>query len=510
MEIRVGNVVRRIRTDNPLFKIGDYGIVREIENDGIYIDDIREWQCLEYIEVVKDIAIGDKVLRIGEDIADVKKGSTYIIKDIKVTSSGKFSIRVMEEEGEFWYSYEKFEKVGEEKKMLKNTEELKQELIEKLKDFDTRDIDFELREIDGRINSKRRLIKSTIRTLNEHYKELKEYMTEYEQKKLEHVEKDFSLDVNALYNHPSIDEIILRKEDKIIEVITNNIDIYDENSNRYAGGKYKIVFDYRNMDARIFGLDNDYCRQGFWTEYDPHPHVDGDGGYPCWGSAGSMLCQSMNEMELYASYIVVFNFLQQVNTDDCAGKYIEYWDCIDEEGNIITNPHERGRYKCNECGYVTTDSDDIYECYECGENMCYDHKVFIQSINENVCTSCLEEKFARCSGYGSYYYKDEVVEIDGRLYSKEYVEDEFIKCEECEKYIKRRDRYNIEKKDKTIEVCEECAKKLTIICENCAERVLREDAKEHLGENYCESCYEDLFEVEDEENEEEEEATNEY
>lgn len=53
-------------------------------------------------------------------------------------------------------------------------------------------------------------------------------------------------------------------------------------------------------------------------------------------------------------------------------------------------------------------------------------------------------------------------------------------------------------------------KKLTIICENCAERVLREDAKEHLGENYCESCYEDLFEVEDEENEEEEEATNEY
>lgn len=503
MEIRVGNVVQRINCDNPDLKAGDYGVVSEIADfTYVKINKTDNNHDRNNLRLIHDIAIGDRVKRIGNNLYDVREGETYTIRDIRVNRhTGKVDIDLeLGDNGQFWYKYDKFEKVEGVKIMKteeKTDEQIRQELIEELKDFDTRNIDNDLENIDYEIKRTKTRIRNAISNVNEQYKYLKEYMLEREKKKLEYKEKDFTHDVNALYNHPSVKQVNLYKSDKWIEVITDYIDIYDEDGNRYAGGNYRLVFDYSDMGVRIHGIDDDYCNQGYWTEYDPHPHVDGDGGWPCLGNAGSMLCQSMNEMELYASFIIVFNFLQQVNTDDCAGKYIENWNCIDGEGNVITNPHIRERYKCNQCSYETMDRDDIYMCEICGEYVCYDHKMWISNEGIYVCESCCEEHFEHCKACGGRHRKDSLTEVDGEKYCEDCLDENFVTCDECSTLTDREDIETVSGDNKFLDLCPKCLEKLTITCEKCDEIVLRENAKEKLGEYYCESCYDEIFEEEE-------------
>ena len=136
--------------------------------------------------------------------------------------------------------------------------------------------------------------------------------------------------------------------------MTDYINIYDDKGNTFKGNKYRLRFDYYNMECKIFGEDEKYNRVSYWannrgrnTEYlDPHPHVNGRNGDACWGSAGDMLTYSMNNYELYASYMIVYNFLQQTNLDDPAGRYIRNWDCIDD--------NEENRRKIRKKIFVST------------------------------------------------------------------------------------------------------------------------------------------------------------
>ena len=180
---------------------------------------------------------------------------------------------------------------------------------------------------------------------------------------------------------------------------------------------------FKENYAKIYGLDDDYCRQSYWTENDPHPHVDGGSGCPCYGSAGSMLASTMSECELYASFIIVLNFLQQVNTEDSAGKFIYNWDCIDKKRNIIENPYSKPEeYTCCVCDWTTDEYDDINACDDCDEYVCYDCSHWIENGQIRVCDNCYDNNYNECYKCSEDFHNNDLTYDD---------ETEEFYCEDC-------------------------------------------------------------------------------
>lgn len=513
MELRVGNVVRRIEQNNSIMNVGDFGVVEKIENNGVIIKDIGEWQMNNFLEVIHDITPGMKVKRIKSNCGIAKMGNIYTIKDIQVRRRyGNVDIKIKEDSGNFWYSFKNFEIVEEETKETKiiPKEDKIEMLKEKLKHFDTKEIDDKINTIKSDIQVAKRNIDRGIEKINRYYKDIKSFMAQIKVLEETKTGKDFENDIKALLNHPSVKNVEIDENNKIIEITTDYIDIYDEDGNRYAGNSYVIEFNYNYMSVKIYGLDEDYCRRSYWTGSDPHPHVDGDCGEPCLGNAGSMLCQAMNEMEIYASYIIIFNFLQQVNTEDVAGKYIENWDCIDEDGNIITNPHERETYICSRCSWSTRDEDDIWECEECGEWVCYDCSTYINDYGR-VCDSCLNDNWTECAECGEYERKEDMIMVDDELYCQICIDNNFEKCDLCDDYVRTGKEQIVEGK----KLCESCYEDETTTCDRCDEDILTDNIVEYDGGYYCNDCYQEKLEEEaeeaiEEELEDMEEVTNEY
>ena len=298
--------------------------------------------------------------------------------------------------------------------------------------------------------------------LKEEWKKYREFMLEVETLK-NMKPKDFKDDIEALLNHKYVKDVNSNVRNSSIVITTDYIDIYDEEDNKFKGNKYSLKFDFNKMTCYITGLDTDYNRKSYWTEFDPHPHVNGDTGEACWGSAGCMLTENMNNYEVYASFIVVLNFLQQVNTEDPAGKYIANWDCIDEEGYQIENPHEMDVVYCTCCDYEMERGDAFY-CEDCQNYMCDDHAYYIEYGNKYVCDECFEN--------------------------------EYVTCENCS------DRMHIDDEDRRIhddyDYCSSCFNELFRVCSHCDTAVEKEETSTIDGEDYCDECYDELFRVCDE------------
>lgn len=97
-------------------------------------------------------------------------------------------------------------------------------------------------------------------------------------------EKDYTSDMEAILNHKYVTSVMAIPTGKVVEIKTDYIDIYDEKGNRFKGNKYLLSFDFDDMTCYIEGLDEDYNRKSYWTDNDPHPHVNGENGEACWGS----------------------------------------------------------------------------------------------------------------------------------------------------------------------------------------------------------------------------------
>lgn len=345
------------------------------------------------------------------------------------------------------------------------------EVIESVSGLGNETIKRDMRRKERQINNNKEEIDYMRNRMNEHYNAIKQLMIELEDLKKKVDYKDYTSDIEAIANHKYVEDICYVPEEEKLVVETYYIDIYDEDGNKYRGNKYKLVFDYRNMDCTVYGLDSDYNRESYWTKEDPHPHVDGNNGRPCWGSAGSMLSMNMNEFELYASYIVVVNFLQQVNTSDPAGKYIKNWDCIDDEDNVIDNPHQRSMYECYDCGHEM-DEDDYYYCGVCENICCDDHSYWIGNEERYVCEECYSENYATCD------------ECDERFHT-----DEMNRCNECGKDLC--EDHTIYEDGDTF--CEDCHGELFRYCECCGEYKPSDEASlcHNCDEYVCNDCSEE-------------------
>ena len=318
--------------------------------------------------------------------------------------------------------------------------------------------------------------------------------------------KDYTSDIEAILNHKYVTNVVAKPTSEIIEIQTDYIDIYDEKGNKFKGNKYLLSFYFGDMTCYIEGLDEDYNRKSYWTEKDPHPHVNGEIGEACWGSAGSMLTENMNNYELYASFIVVLNFLQQVNTDDPAGAYIRNWDCIDEGGNDLENPYDREYDVCCICDEELNE-DDAFYCEDCEGHMCDDHAYWIDINNKYVCEHCYENDYNCCDNCGDRAHSDNMSWYGSSVYCDDCYEELIDECCECGDEFRKNEM--IWTNDE--HYCETCHEEKFVDCAECGEAVEKDDTFccKECGYTYCTDCQEekegmceDCYEEELEESEE--------
>ncbi len=358
-------------------------------------------------------------------------------------------------------------------------------------DFLKREEDEKLKEIENEIAVLKNNIGTAERYMNRNYADLRVAMKTLE--KLEQTEDvSFVDEIKHIMEHPLVENVIVDNAERKLIVETDNIIIQDEDGNKYLGNRFKIVFNFERYNVRFYGLDEDLHRKSYWTNHDPHPHIDGGNGVACLGDAGSMLSISMNEKELYASYIIALNFLQQVNTEDVAGKNIGNWDCIDDEGNIIDNPHKR-TYTCACCG-ATIEDDEKFECHDCGDIICVDCYRY-NAEGYRVCDSCIDENYTYCDYCGEYHKDEDVYEINEDEHICKYCldnNDYMHLCDECGKKVFNEESADYEVTALGEYICEDCKDKYTV-CDDCG-KAYKEGVEEMFDEdeeewtNLCPDC----------------------
>jgi len=143
-------------------------------------------------------------------------------------------------------------------------------------------------------------------------------------------------DLDLIVGTPNV--IDLQIIDDIFHIWTDDIYCYDENGKRYYIGKCRFTINLENTDVRFFNLNN--CRRSYWTDNDPHPHVNGENGQACLGSVATTIAELCANSEIYALVLICIDFLENVNISDPAGEKVVNWDEVDAEGNIIVNASE--------------------------------------------------------------------------------------------------------------------------------------------------------------------------
>ena len=300
--------------------------------------------------------------------------------------------------------------------------------------------------------------------------------------------RDYTSDMEAILSHKYVVSAVARSTSKVVEITTDYIDIYDEKGNKFKGNKYLLSFDFDDMTCYINGLDEDYNRKSYWTDKDPHPHVNGENGEACWGSAGSMLVDNMNNYEIYASFIVVLNFLQQVNTDDAAGAYIRNWDCIDEGGNDLENPYDKEYNVCCICD-EELDEDSAFYCEDCGDHMCDDHAYWIDNNSMYVCERCYENDYSRCDNCDENTHNNDMTWYGNNVYCDDCYCELIATCHECGEECRKDEMSLIDNEWH----CDDCYSDLIETCCECGEECRKDEMNFTNDKWYCEDCYEELF-----------------
>jgi hypothetical protein len=204
---------------------------------------------------------------------------------------------------------------------------------------------------------------------------------------------------------PEIKEAFYEKGDHetlYLIVRTEHLNIFVDET-EYIGTEYEIRINLINFVIRINGAEEKGL--GYWGSSDCHPHISGEDGTACLGSAYGDIYVSLNQGEFFAATLLLLGFLKTANTRDVAGKYVQYYPQILPDGSIY---QEEAKY-CRDCGHILfvqnrkkvimtvvetiddcgeseydCDRDDYYYvCEDCIENYSYNH-------NLDVCYDNLE------------------------------------------------------------------------------------------------------------------------
>lgn len=154
---------------------------------------------------------------------------------------------------------------------------------------------------------------------------------------------------------------------------------------------------------------------------------------------------------------------------------------------------------CIECGHRHRDKECInccsypsgFCCADCGCEL--DREDMIEIDGEYYCRDCCSycdycEEFHR--GESTYIHRENIYVCEDCL------ERHYTQCDECGEF--ESDDY-ITHVSGGVSVCERCLEDLYVECVNCGEMVRHDEAKEYEDEMYCESCYEEIKEEEEDE-----------
>lgn len=188
--------------------------------------------------------------------------------------------------------------------------------------------------------------------------------------------------------------------DGIFHVWTEDIYAYSSEDKRYYIGECKFTVNMENTDVRFYNLNNP--RHGYWTEKDPHPHVNGDNGTACLGSVASTIAELCAMNEIYALVLTCIDFLENANTSDPAGERVTSWDEVDEEGNVIREGgyDDENSWTCDRCEERYHEDDDGYTVYESYEGDADGNGQWGGEIY--VCEGCCDEHYSYHDSIGEY------------------------------------------------------------------------------------------------------------
>ena len=74
-----------------------------------------------------------------------------------------------------------------------------------------------------------------------------------------------------------------------------------KNNERYLMGCYKIAINLNNAIVIFFNTNEHFCRKSYWTNYDPHPHVNGNSGEACLGNISATIADLVGQKEFFCS-----------------------------------------------------------------------------------------------------------------------------------------------------------------------------------------------------------------
>lgn len=207
-----------------------------------------------------------------------------------------------------------------------------------------------------------------------------------EEQKLGTDAKQIISDLDLIANLDKVKDVHI-KDNKFI-VFTNPLYCFTDNDERFYLGNMRIELNPDIADVRFFG---DNPRRSYWTDHDPHPHVNGGSGEACLGNASTLIAELSNQMQLYPMVLTCIDFLEAANLEDVAGRQVYNWDQVDEEGNVIREGGPRETAFCNSCEeYV----EELYDVYEgCDDDGPHDHR--------RVCDDCRD----------NYYDYDDELEV---------------------------------------------------------------------------------------------------
>lgn len=148
----------------------------------------------------------------------------------------------------------------------------------------------------------------------------------------------------------------------------------------------------------------------------------------------------------------------------------------------------------NEIIDTNEDRGELITCIICGEEHYEDEMTEVES-GVYICNDCDADNYVKCYDCGTWIHIDESYNYDGNYICETCFNDYYEYCNRCDE---------IHLRDEMVEtydgyyVCQWCADNYYFECYECNEVHPSEDACEYNGELYCETCYNDLTEDEDE------------
>ena len=285
----------------------------------------------------------------------------------------------------------------------------KEKLMKSIKEDLKSKVNMSLGDINYQIERHADSIRSTRNTLVNLYKRLSELMARKESsgKLYEDLEDKFFKELELIEEHDKISDITIYMGNMMVH--TNPLYIHASNGKTYYGGKFIISINIENSRIRF---DSDNKRNGFWTDHDPHPHVNGGNGEACLGNLEPTIIELLHQNEYYATVLSLIDFLESANTLDAAGSYVTYWDIYDEDtGEVIPAEEyndEDDNWQCASCLHDFTYDVDSYTAYDVVE-LNEDDEV-VDTFNEHIiCPDCASD------------YYDYVEDIDAYANEIQYV-----------------------------------------------------------------------------------------